>query len=349
MEIATDNARISLRNDYSEGAHPRLLQALAVASAEINRGYGLDVHSARAAALIRDRLGRDADVHFLAGGTQTNLVALAAFLRPHEAVIAPASGHKVLTVATPDGKLSPALIRPCVDAHHGEHMVKPRLVYISNSTEWGTVYSAEELQALGGFCRDHGLLLYVDGARLASALTTEGNDVDLALLAGQADAFYIGGTKNGALLGEALVIVNPVLRTDFRHIIKQRGAMLAKGMVVGAQFEALFEDGLYFVLATHANAMAARLREILQRAGVPLAVDSPSNQVFPVLPDAMVERLRSFVEFETWERRGDGTTVIRLMTSWATPESDLEAFAATFSALYTEGRAVGAAQQAQGA
>ena len=350
MEIATDNARISLRNDYSEGAHPRLLQALAVASAEVNRGYGLDVHSARAAALIRDRLGRDADVHFLAGGTQTNLVALAAFLRPHEAVIAPASGHiamhetgaieasshKVLTVATPDGKLSPALIRPCVDGHHGEHMVKPRLVYISNSTEWGTVYSAEELQALGGFCRDHGLLLYVDGARLASALTTEGNDVDLALLAGQADAFYIGGTKNGALLGEALVIVNPVLRTDFRHIIKQRGAML-------------FEDGLYFVLATHANAMAARLREILQRAGVPLAVDSPSNQVFPVLPDAMVERLRSFVEFETWERRGDGTTVIRLMTSWATPESDIEAFAATFSALYTEGRAVGAAQQAQGA
>lgn len=355
MEIATDNARISLRNDYSEGAHPRLLQALAVASAEVNRGYGLDVHSARAAALIRDRLGRDADVHFLAGGTQTNLVALAAFLRPHEAVIAPASGHiathetgaieasghKVLTVATPDGKLSPALIRPCVDGHHGEHMVKPRLVYISNSTEWGTVYSADELQALGGFCRDRGLLLYLDGARLASALTTEGNDLDLALLAGQAgqaDAFYIGGTKNGALLGEALVIVNPVLRTEFRHIIKQRGAMLAKGMVIGAQFEALFEDGLYFVLATHANAMAARLRGILQRAGVPLAVDSPSNQVFPVLPDAVVERLQAFVEFETWERRGDGTMVIRLMTSWATPESDIEAFTAVLTHVLAEGQ-----------
>ena len=352
MEIATDNARISLRNDYSEGAHPRLLQALAVASAEVNRGYGLDVHSARAAALIRDRLGRDADVHFLAGGTQTNLVALAAFLRPHEAVIAPASGHiathetgaieasghKVLTVATPDGKLSPALIRPCVDGHHGEHMVKPRLVYTSNSTEWGTVYSADELQALGGFCRDRGLLLYLDGARLASALTTEGNDLDLALLAGQADAFYIGGTKNGALLGEALVIVNPVLRTEFRHIIKQRGAMLAKGMVIGAQFEALFEDGLYFVLATHANAMAARLRGILQRAGVPLAVDSPSNQVFPVLPDAVVERLQAFVEFETWERRGDGTTVIRLMASWATPESDIEAFTAVLTHVLAEGQ-----------
>jgi threonine aldolase len=352
MEIATDNARISLRNDYSEGAHPRLLQALAVASAEVNRGYGLDVHSARAAALIRDRLGRDADVHFLAGGTQTNLVALAAFLRPHEAVIAPASGHiathetgaieasghKVLTVATPDGKLSPALIRPCVDGHHGEHMVKPRLVYISNSTEWGTVYSADELQALGGFCRDRGLLLYLDGARLASALTTEGNDLDLALLAGQADAFYIGGTKNGALLGEALVIVNPVLRTEFRHIIKQRGAMLAKGMVIGAQFEALFEDGLYSVLATHANAMAARLRGILQRAGVPLAVDSPSNQVFPVLPDAVVERLQAFVEFETWERRGDGTMVIRLMTSWATPESDIEAFTAVLTHVLAEGQ-----------
>ena len=333
MEVAAANAKLSLRNDYSEGAHPRLLQALAVASAEINRGYGLDVHSERAAALIRDRLGRDADVHFLAGGTQTNLVALAAFLRPHEAVIAPASGHKVLTVATPDGKLSPALIQPCVDGHHGEHMVKPRLVYISNTTEWGTVYSAAELQALGGFCRDRGLLLYVDGARLASALTTEGNDVDLALLAGQADAFYIGGTKNGALLGEALVIVNPELRTDFRHVIKQRGAMLAKGMVVGAQFEALFEDGLYFVLATHANVMAQRLRDILQQAGVPLAIDSPSNQLFPVLPDAVVAQLQQWVEFETWERRGDGTTVIRLVTSWATPESAIEAFAALTSAL----------------
>lgn len=350
MDVVTANAKISLRNDYSEGAHPRLLQALAVASAEINRGYGLDVHSERAAALIRDRLGRDADVHFLAGGTQTNLVALAAFLRPHEAVIAPASGHiathetgaieasghKVLTVATADGKLSPELILPCLDGHRSEHMVKPRLVYISNTTEWGTVYSAAELQALGGFCRDRGLLLYIDGARLASALTTEGNDVDLALLAGQADAFYIGGTKNGALLGEALVIVNPGLRTDFRHVIKQRGAMLAKGMVVGAQFEALFEDGLYFVLATHANVMAQRLRDILQKAGVPLAVDSPSNQVFPVLPDAVVAQLQQWVEFETWERRGDGTTVIRLMTSWATPESTIEAFAGIVSMLHLD-------------
>ena len=363
MDVANDNARISLRNDYSEGAHPRLLQALAVASAEINRGYGLDAHSARAAALIRDRLARDADVHFLAGGTQTNLVALAAFLRPHEAVIAPASGHiathetgaieasghKVLTVATTDGKLSPDLILPCLEGHHSEHMVKPRLVYISNTTEWGTVYNATELQALGAFCRARDLLLYVDGARLASALTTPDNDVDLPLLAAEADAFYIGGTKNGALLGEALVIVNPALRTEFRHVIKQRGAMLAKGMVVGAQFEALFEDGLYFVLATHANVMAERLREVLQQAGVPLAVDSPSNQVFPVLPDAVVERLREQVEFETWERRGDGTTVIRLMTSWATPESAIEAFAATFFSIYQDGPAAPVAPQAQGA
>lgn len=352
MEVATDNARINLRNDYSEGAHPRLLQALAVASAETNRGYGLDIHSARAAALIRDRLGRDAEVHFLAGGTQANLVALAAFLRPHEAVIAPASGHiathetgaieasghKVLTVATPDGKLSPALIQPCLDGHGSEHMVKPRLVYISNTTEWGTQYSAAELRTLGAFCRSRDLLLYVDGARLASALTTPGNDVDLALLSTEADAFYIGGTKNGALLGEALVIVAPMLRTDFRHIIKQRGAMLAKGMVVGAQFEALFEDGLYFVLATHANAMAARLREILQQAGVPLAVDSPSNQVFPVLQDAMVAQLQQHVEFETWERRDDGRTVIRLMTSWATPESDIDAFLAVLTHVLAEGQ-----------
>lgn len=363
MDSSLPVAKINLRNDYGEGAHPRLLQALAVASSEVNRGYGLDVHSERAAALIRDRLARDAEVHFLAGGTQTNLVALAAFLRPHEAVIAPASGHiathetgaieasghKVLTVATPDGKLSPGLIQPCIDGHAGEHMVKPRLVYISNTTEWGTLYSALELQALGEFCRSRGLLLYVDGARLASALTTPGNDVDLALLSTEADAFYIGGTKNGALLGEALVIVNPALRTDFRHLIKQRGAMLAKGMVVGAQFEALFEDGLYFVLATHANVMAERLREVLQQTGVPLAVDSPSNQVFPVLPNVVVERLQQQVEFETWERRNDGTTVIRLMTSWATPESAIDAFAALFPALYHEGLAGLAASQAQGA
>ena len=363
MEIAADGARISLRNDYSEGAHPRLLQVLAVASAEINRGYGLDAHSVRAAALIRDRLARDADVHFLAGGTQTNLVALAAFLRPHEAVIAPASGHiamhetgaieasghKVLTVATTDGKLSPELILPYLEVHHSEHMVKPRLIYISNTTEWGTVYNAAELQALGAFCRARDLLLYVDGARLGSALTTPDNDVDLALLAAEADAFYIGGTKNGALPGEALVIVTPMLRADFRYIIKQRGAMLAKGMVVGAQFEALFEDGLYFVLATHANVMAERLREVLRQAVVPLAVDSPSNQVFPVLPDEAVERLQQQVEFETWERRGDGTTVIRLMTSWATPDSAIEAFAATLSSIYRDGSAAPVAPQAQGA
>jgi threonine aldolase len=363
MQIGNDNARISLRNDYSEGAHPRLLQALAVASAETNRGYGMDIHSARAAALIRDRLGRDADVHFLAGGTQTNMVALAAFLRPHEAVIAPASGHiatheagaieasghKVLTVPTADGKLTPALVQSCVEGHHSEHMVKPRLVYISNTTEWGTVYRAAELQALGAFCRSRDLLLYVDGARLGSALTTPGNDVDLAILSKEADAFYIGGTKNGALLGEALVIVNAALRADFRHVIKQRGAMLAKGMVVGAQFEALFDDGLYFVLATHANVMAARLRDVLQQVGVPLAVDSPSNQLFPVLPDSVVERLQQHVEFEVWERRGDGTTVIRLMTSWATPESAIDAFSAIFPALFQDGQAVMAASQAQGA
>jgi len=343
MDTGIDTqAKIHLRNDYSEGAHPRLLQALAQASGEANRGYGLDVHSERAAALIRKRIGRDADVHFLAGGTQTNMVALAAFLRPHEAVVAAASGHiathetgaieasghKVLTVDTPDGKLSPELIRPCLDVHAGEHMVKPRLVYISNTTEWGTLYSASELAALGEFCRARDLLLYVDGARLASALTVPGNDLDFAGIAAQVDAFYIGGTKNGALLGEALVIVNPALRGEFRHIIKQRGAMLAKGMVIGAQFEALFDGDLYLELAAHANAQAQRLREVVQRAGVTLAVDSPSNQLFPVLPHAVVERLQRHVEFETWERRGDGSTVIRLMTSWATQDAAIEAFAA---------------------
>ena len=343
--------KINLRNDYGEGAHPRLLAALAGASVEANHGYGLDGHSVRAAALIRERCGCEADVHFLAGGTQTNLVALGAFLRPHEAAVAASSGHiathetgaieagghKVLTVDTPDGKLTPERIAPCLALHASEHMVKPRLLYISNSTEWGTVYSAAEVAALGAFCRERGLLFYVDGARLASAFTVPGNDLDFAGLAAHADAFYIGGTKNGALLGEALVVVNPQLREDLRYIIKQRGAMLAKGMVIGAQFEALFEDDLYLELAAHANAQAQVLREIVQRAGVPLAVDSPSNQVFPRLPDAVVARLQQQVEFETWERCGDGSTVIRLMTSWATTDATVEAFAQVFDAALAAG------------
>lgn len=293
--------RISFRNDYSEGAHPRLLQALlqalVQASAEQNAGYGTDRHSERAIALIRQAVAQpQAAVHLLVGGTQTNLTAIAAFLRPHQAVIAveaghiathetgaiEATGHKVLTVPALHDKLTPALIQPVLDVHGNEHMVQPRLVYISNSTESGTIYTRAELDALSRFCRAHDLLLYLDGARLGAALTADGNDLDLPTIAALTDAFYIGGTKNGALLGEALVIVTPALQADFRYLIKQRGALLAKGMVLGAQFATLFEDGLFFELAAHANAMAQRLRAGLLAAGAPdcwpLARSSPATR-----------------------------------------------------------------------
>ena len=336
------------RNDYSEGAHPRLLQALAQASGEQHRGYGLDRHSQRAAELIRAQVGRaDADVHLLVGGTQTNLVALAAFLRPHQAAIAAtsghiathetgaieATGHKVLAVPAHDGKLTPAAIAPLLAEHGNEHMVQPRLVYVSQSTELGTLYSRAELAALSAFCRERGLLLYLDGARIGSALVADGNDLTLSDIAALTDAFYIGGTKNGALIGEALVIVDDALKADMRYLIKQRGAMLAKGMVLGTQFTALFEDGLFFELARHANAMAARLREGLARHGAGFLVESPSNQIFPILPAALVEKLEALYAFERWQALPDGRVAIRLVTSWATPEAAVAAFIDDLGAL----------------
>ncbi|WP_369934636.1 threonine aldolase family protein [Xanthomonas tesorieronis] len=345
MSAAT--ARISFRNDYSEGAHPRLLAALAAASGEQNDGYGLDRHSARAAQLIRRECAcEQADVHLLVGGTQTNLVAIGAFLRPHQAVIAAwcghvathetgaieATGHKVLTMDAADGRLSPERIAPLLAEHGNEHMVQPRLLYVSNTTEVGTLYRKRELQALRAFCDAHGLWLFLDGARIGSALTAEGNDLRLADVAALTDAFYIGGTKNGALLGEALVIVNPALQADFRYLLKQRGALLAKGMVLGAQFAALFEDGLFYELAAHANRMAARLRAGLAAAGAQFASDSPTNQLFVTLPVDAVETLAQRYDFERWQVLADGRSVIRFVTSWATQADAVDALIEDFAA-----------------
>ncbi|MEB1530362.1 aminotransferase class I/II-fold pyridoxal phosphate-dependent enzyme [Xanthomonas campestris pv. campestris] len=350
--MSAPTARIGFRNDYSEGAHPRLLAALAAASAEQNGGYGLDRHSERAAQLIRRECACDhADVHLLVGGTQANLVAIGAFLRPHQAVIAAAcghiathetgaieaTGHKVLTVDAADGRLSPERIAPLLAEHGNEHMVQPRLVYVSNTTEVGTVYRKRELQALRDFCDAHGLWLFLDGARIGSALTAEGNDLSLADIAALSDAFYIGGTKNGALLGEALVIVNPALQADFRYLLKQRGALLAKGMVLGAQFAALFEDGLFYELAAHANRMAARLRQGLAAAGAQFASDSPTNQLFVALPAAAVEALAQRYDFERWQLLADGRWVIRFVTSWATQADAVDTLIEDFAALAQPG------------
>ncbi|MBB3834363.1 threonine aldolase [Xanthomonas arboricola] len=348
MDGQGSGARISFRNDYSEGAHPRLLQALAQASAEQHAGYGTDRLSARAAGLIRTAVAQPhADVHLLVGGTQTNLIAISAFLRPHQAVIAveaghiathetgaiEATGHKVLTVPAPYDKLTPALMQPVLEVHSNEHMVQPRLVYISDSTESGTIYTHAELDALSRFCRANDLLLYLDGARLGAALTADGNDLDLPTIAALTDAFYIGGTKNGALLGEALVIVNPALQADLRYLIKQRGALLAKGMVLGSQFAALFEDGLFFELAAHANTMAQRLRAGLLAAGAHFTSDSRTNQQFIAVSAQHAAQLAQRYDFERWEVRADGSHVIRFVTSWATMPEAVDRLCADVAAL----------------
>lgn len=323
----------SFKNDYSEGAHPRILQALLDTNLEQAEGYGLDEYSLDAARFIKEKIQRaDADIHLLSGGTQTNLTAISAFLRPHEAVIAAdtghilvhetgaieATGHKVISVPVPEGKLTAEKVQETLDLHTDEHMVKPRLVYISNSTEIGTIYSKQELTALSDCCRAKGLFLYVDGARLGSALCAKGNDLRLADMAQLVDAFYIGGTKNGALLGEALVIINEQLKADFRFHLKQKGAMLAKGRLLGLQFRELFKEDLYFELAGHANEMAELLKKALAEAGYGFLVDSPTNQIFPILPNSLIEKLQQHYSFYIWSKVDEQHSSIRLVTSWAT-------------------------------
>jgi threonine aldolase len=335
-------------NDYSEGAHQRILKALFDTNTEQTQGYGLDKYSLLAQDAIKQKAGRsDIDIHFIPGGTQTNMIAISAFLQPHEAVISAetghievhetgaieSTGHKILGVKTNDGKLRPESILHVLKSHTDEHMVKPRLVYISNTTELGTVYGKSELGDLSAFCRENGLLLYLDGARLGSALCSRGCDLKLADIAELTDAFYIGGTKNGALLGEALVVVNDALKSDLRYQIKQKGALLAKGRLLGLQFYELFRDDLFFELARYANEMAGLLRDAITSEGFAFLTDSPSNQLFPILPDSIIERLKEYYEFYIWSRVDESHSCIRLVTSWATPREVVEEFARMLKAL----------------
>ena len=330
----------SFRNDYSEGAHPLVMQTLAETNLEQTVGYGRDPRCETARDTIRSLCNApDADVHFLVGGTQTNMLVIEAMLQSYEAVISAhtghvnvhetgaieATGHKVCTAYAPDGKLTPELVESVVNAHSSEHMVLPRLVYISNTTEVGTIYRKAELEALRRCCDQHGLFLFLDGARLGSALTSPENDLTLADLAALTDAFYIGGTKNGAFFGEALVMTTK--NEHFRWHIKQRGAMLAKGRLLGIQFQALLENGLYFEIARHANEMAYRLRDGIAALGYPFPVPSPSNQQFPVLPNTVVQQLQDMgYEFEIDHAEDEAHTCVRFVTSWATPEAAVDAF-----------------------
>ena len=326
------------RNDYGAGAHPAVLNALSRTNLELTAGYGTDEYCRRAADIIRGLCrAPEAAVHFLVGGTQANKTAIAAFLRPYEAVVAASTGHicvhesgaveqdghKVIHLPSPDGKLTPDLLRSALGAPVNEHTVIPRLVYISNTTELGTVYGGEELRALRAACDELNLLLYCDGARLGSAMDAGGTD--FPDYAGTCDAFTIGGTKNGLLFGEALVIVSRALQPGFRNCMKQQGAMLAKGRLLGIQYEEILRDGLYLELAAHANRLAKRLAAGLEELGVPLLVPAESNQVFPILPDMAVEALREDAAFEV-ERTVDGThTCIRFVTAWHTAPEDVEA------------------------
>lgn len=331
----------SFKNDYSEGAHPRIINALVESNMEQTPGYGEDSYTEKAVELLKQKIKRnDVDIHLFVGGTQTNLTAISAFLRPHEAAIAAntghilvhetgaieATGHKVISIDVSDGKLRPEDIKPALDAHTDEHMVKPKLVYISNSTEIGSIYTKNELEQLSKFCKENKLFLYMDGARLGSALCSEENDMELSDLGRLVDAFYIGGTKNGALMGEAMIICNDLLKEDFRFHIKQKGALLAKGRLLGIQFLELFRDDLYFDLARHANKMADLLKNEISRAGYKFLINSPSNQIFPILPDKLIAKLQENYSFFIWEKVDQDNSAIRLVTSWATEEGKVLAF-----------------------
>lgn len=331
----------SFKNDYSEGAHPRILQALIESNMEQNEGYGEDKYTKQAIELLKKKMKcEDVDIHLLPGGTQTNLTSICAFLRPHEAAIAAntghilvhetgaieATGHKVISIDVKDGKISPEHINNVLELHTDEHMVKPKLVYISNPTEIGSIYSKSELESLSSFCKEKNLILYVDGARLGSALCSKENDMELSDLAKYTDAFYIGATKNGALIGEALVICNDSLKEDFRFIIKQRGSLLAKGKLLGIQFTELFKDNLYFELAEHANKMAYMLNEAFNEEGYSFLTHSPSNQIFPILPNELIGELQKKYLFYIWEKIDENNSSIRLVTSWATQEKMVNEF-----------------------
>ena len=327
-------------NDYSELVHPLILEALSAVGNKQFEGYGLDEYSMRAGELVKSQIMKpSADVHFVGGGTHANLIVISAALRPYEAVIAPesghifmhetgaieATGHKVCTVKGINGKLCVGDIEAVVAAHDDEHMVNPRLVYISQSTEHGTVYTKSELSAISECCKKNKLYLFLDGARLGAAVNSTACDLTYADIASLTDVFYFGGTKNGALFGEAVVICADELKRDFRSHLKQRGAMIAKGAAIGVQFEALLKGGLYDELALHADMMAQKLAAGIRTAGYGFLYPAETNMIFPIFPADVLDRLHQRYEFYDWET-SNGMTSVRLVTSWATPESAVEQF-----------------------
>ena len=333
---------IYFNNDYSEGCLPEIMEKLCATNMEQTPGYGVDHYCIDAAEKIKKLCASDcANVHFLVGGTQTNLTVIAAALRPYQAVISAvsghinvhetgaieATGHKVIGLASDDGKITADQVereaRSQSETMDAEHTVQPAMVYISNPTEYGTIYTLSELEALSAVCKKWGLSLFVDGARLGYGLTAGGNDVTLADMARLCDVFYIGGTKVGALFGEAVVITNPAINRDFRYMIKQRGGMLAKGRLLGVQFGVLMDNDLYFKVAAKANAQAQVIRATLQALGYGFLVENTSNQLFPILPDSVLEVLQKEFCFSEMGRVDETHRCIRICTSWATTDENV--------------------------
>lgn len=331
--------------DYMEGAHPDVMRRLLETNLEQTVGYGSDPYTQRAKDLIRKACGvPEAGVHFLMGGTQTNSTVIDGLLRQHEGVIAAetahinvhesgaieATGHKVLTLPQHNGKLEAEEVEKYITDFYRdetyEHMVAPGMVYISHPTELGTLYSLDELEKLSAVCRRANIPLYMDGARLGYGLAAENTEVTLTDIARLCDVFYIGGTKVGALFGEAVVAPDPKRLPHFFPLIKQHGALLAKGRLLGIQFETLFTDHLYERMGKHAVRLALKLKEAFKSKGYKLQLDSPTNQQFVCLPNETIDRLLQHATFELWGPRGEKETVVRFVTSWATREEDVDAF-----------------------
>ena len=338
--------------DYLEGAHPKILEKLVETNFVQTLGYGEDEFCQRAREVVKEKCGApDAYVQFLVGGTQTNTTVIASILKPYQGVLSAhtghinvhetgaieATGHKVLALPSEDGKITAEQVQKAYDEHWAdgshEHIVQPGMVYISHPSETGTLYSKEELKALYETCTKLGLPLFLDGARLGYGLMSHKTDVTWKDIAAYTDVFYIGGTKVGALFGEAVVITNPALTKDFRYMIKQKGGMLAKGRLLGIQFLALLEDGLYEEIAGKAIDQAMRLKEAFLEKGYPLFEDSYTNQQFPIIPNSQLEQLKEKYSFEMWAPLDEEYSAVRFCTSWATKDEDVDQLIADINEL----------------
>lgn len=333
---------LRFENDYSEGAHEEILKRLTETNMEQQAGYGEDEYCKSAREKIREACGcPNADVYFLVGGTQTNKTVIDALLEKYEGVLSAgtghischeagaieASGHKVLPLLQKNGKISAAAVKDYVDTFYGdenhEHMVFPGMVYISHPTEYGTLYAKQELAELSAVCREYDLPLYLDGARLGYGLVCHDADVTLKDVAKYCDVFYIGGTKVGALCGEAVVFTRNTPK-HFMTIVKQHGALLAKGRLLGVQFDTLFTDDLYLKISQNAIGTAEMLRKAFREKGYPFFLDTSGNQIFIVLENSRMEELQKHVAMSFWEKAGDNHTVVRFATSWATTRENVQ-------------------------